>query len=176
MTVVNPCSILKQSEITKQFFRIIQNKMHWAAHGKTAAEVICARADAEKPNMGMTSWTEGKLYPSKADSIIAKNYLTLEEIDVLNRIVTMYLDFAEMQAKRGVAMYMKDWVSKLDAFLKLNERHILGDAGKVSHEVAEALALEEYVKFSIEQDKNYISDFDREVKKLSKAKKKSKKR
>ncbi len=125
--------------------------------------------------MGLTTW---KYAPKGAiretDVVIAKNYLQEKELDRLNRIVTMYLDFAEMQAERGAVMYMKDRVAKLDAFLKFNEREILGNSGKVSHEVAEAVALKEYEKFRIEQDKNYISDFDREVKKLIVSKKKKK--
>jgi len=117
--------------------------------------------------MGLTVWKnslKGKIRES--DVVIPKNYLHEKELDHLNRIVTMYLDFAEMQAQRGIIMYMRDWVSKLDAFLKLNEKQILTNAGLISHEVAKALALEEYEKYRKEQDKKYISDFDREVKKL----------
>ena len=117
--------------------------------------------------MGLTTWKyapKGKI--READVVIAKNYLAKKELDKLNRIVDMYLSFAEMQAEKGIAMYMKDWVEKLNAFLKFNEREILEDAGNVSHEVAEALALKEYDKFKKVQDKNYISDFDREVKKI----------
>lgn len=165
------------SDITKQFFATVQNKLHFAITGKTAAEIINERADSSKANMGLTVWKnspKGKI--RETDVIIAKNYLNEKELDHLNRIVTMYLDFAEIQAQRGVVMYMKDWVAKLDAFLKFNERQILGDAGKISHEVAEALALGEYEKFRIEQDKNYISDFDREVKKILEFKHKKKKK
>ncbi len=104
------------TDMSKEFFSIIQNKMHWAAHGQTAAEIIYGRADAARPNMGMTTWVGDR--PCKADSEIAKNYLDEQELDVLNRIVTMYLDFAELQAKRGVLMRMNDWVEKLNAFLK----------------------------------------------------------
>jgi len=100
--------------------------------------------------------------------LIAKNYLNEKELDHLNRIVTMYLDFAEMQAERGIIMYMKDWVSRLDAFLKFNERQILGDAGKISREVSEVLALKEYEKYRVKQDRDYISDFDKKIKKLLK--------
>lgn len=159
-------------EITKQFFATVQNKLHFAITGQTAAEIVHSRVDSKKQNMGLTSWKnspEGAI--RETDVIIAKNYLNEKELDFLNRIVTMYLDFAEMQAQRGVLMYMKDWVSKLDAFLKFNEQDILTNAGKISHEVAEALALGEYEKFRVEQDKNYISDFDREVKKLVEFKK-----
>ena len=163
------------SDITKQFFAIVQNKLHFAITGKTAAEIIHERVNSSLPNMGLTVWKnspKGKIRES--DVVIAKNYLNEKEIDHLNRIVTMYLDYAEMQAQRGILMYMKDWVSKLDAFLKFNERQILDDAGKISHEIAEALALEEYEKFSKEQDKNYISDFDREIKKIQEIEKKGK--
>jgi hypothetical protein len=163
-------------EITKQFFATVQNKLHFAITGQTAAEIIHARVDSRKQNIGLTVWKNSpKGAIRESDVVIAKNYLQEKELDHLNRIVTMYLDYAEMQAKRGVIMHMKDWVSKLDAFLKFNERNILGDAGKISHEVAEALALGEYEKFRVEQDKNYISDFDREVKKLLESKKKKKK-
>jgi len=162
-------------EITKQFFATVQNKLHFAITGKTAAEIVNERAISSKPNMGLTSWKNSpKGVIRETDVIIAKNYLNEKELDHLNRIVTMYLDYAEMQAKRGILMNMKDWVVKLDAFLKFNERDILKNTGKISHEVAEALALKEYEKFRIEQDKNYISDFDREVKKLIGSKKKKK--
>lgn len=161
------------SDITKQFFATVQNKLHFAITGKTAAEIIHARANSAQSNMGLTVWKNspnGKIRES--DVVIAKNYLYEKELDHLNRIVTMYLDFAEMQAQRGIIMYMKDWVAKLNAFLNLNEKQILNNAGLVSHEVAEALALKEYEKYRTEQDKNYISDFDREVKKLLEMEKK----
>ena len=160
-------------EITRQFFATVQNKLHFAMTGKTAAEIIHERADNTKTNMGLTVWKnspKGKIRES--DVVIAKNYLNEKELDYLNRIVTMYLDYAEMQAQKGIAMRMEDWVKKLDAFLHFNETEILQDKGKVSHEVAEALALEEYEKYRQEQDRNYISDFDREVKKLLSSKKK----
>lgn len=154
-------------EITKKFFATVQNKMHWAVSGQTAAEIIKARVSSQKPHLGLTSW---KNSPSgeirKADVVIAKNYLDEKELDVLNRIVSMYLDYAEMQAQKGVAMRMNDWVEKLDAFLRFNEKDILSDAGKVSHEVAEALALDEYEKYRVVQDRNYVSDFDRELEKI----------
>lgn len=133
------------TEISRGFFRTVQNKMHWAAHGHTAAEIISARADAEKPNMGLTSWTGAK--PTQADSKIAKNYLTMEELDTLNRIVTIYLDFAELQALDRKPMYMKDWIAKLDELLKVSERDILTHAGKISHEAALEKARIEYEKF-----------------------------
>lgn len=164
-------------EITKLFFATVQNKLHFAITGKTAAEIIQTRVDSGKQNMGLTVWKNApKGNIRETDVVIAKNYLNEEELDHLNRIVTMYLDFAEMQAKRGILMRMKDWVAKLDAFLKFNEREILGDAGKVSHEVAEALALGEYEKYRVEQNKNYISDFDREVKKIAEIDKKKPKK
>ncbi|MBU4374994.1 virulence RhuM family protein, partial [Patescibacteria group bacterium] len=140
--------------------------------GKTAAEIISERADGAKINMGLTVWKNSpKGAIRETDVVIAKNYLNEKELDHLNRIVDMYLSFAEMQAEKGIVMHMKDWVEKLDAFLKFNEREILENAGKISHEVAEALALGEYEKFNKIQDKNYISDFDREVKKLLDVKK-----
>ena len=159
-------------KITKQFFATVQNKLHFAITGKTAAEIISERVGSGKPNMGLATWKyapKGRI--RETDVVIAKNYLNEKELDQLNRIVTMYLDFAEMQAKRGIMMRMKDWVAKLDAFLKLNEREILANAGLVGHEVAETLALGEYEKYRGERDRNYISDFDREVKKLLKKRK-----
>ncbi len=133
------------AEASQQFFKIVQNKMHWAAHGKTAAEVIIARADAAKPNMGLTSWSGSK--PMRADVEMAKNYLNQDELDVLNRLVSMYLDFAELQAINRRPMYMKDWITKLDDFLRLSEREILTHAGKVSHQQAIEKAHAEYDKY-----------------------------
>lgn len=160
-------------EITKQFFATVQNKLHFAMTGKTAAEIIHERVDSTKTNMGLTVWKNSpKGNIRESDVVIAKNYLNEKELDHLNRIVTMYLDYAEMQAQKGIAMRMEDWVKKLDAFLQFNETEILQDKGKVSHEVAEALALGEYEKYRVMQDKSYISDFDREVKKLLDSKKK----
>ncbi|HLD24490.1 MAG TPA: RhuM family protein, partial [Patescibacteria group bacterium] len=153
----------------KQFFATVQNKLHFAITGKTAAEIIHGRANSIKPYMGLTVWKNSpKGNIRETDVVIAKNYLNEKELDHLNRIVTMYLDYAEMQAQRGIIMYMKDWVAKLDAFLKFNERQILGNTGKISHEVAESLALGEYKKFKKVQDTNYISDFDILAKKLLK--------
>lgn len=164
-------------EITKLFFATVQNKLHFAITGKTAAEIISERVDSKKPNIGLTSWKNSpKGAIRETDVVIAKNYLQEKELDLLNRIVTMYLDYAEMQAKRGILMKMKDWVEKLDSFLKFNEEEILQDNGKISHEVAEALALGEYEKYRVEQDQNYISDFDREVKKLLESEKKNKRK
>ncbi len=162
-----------ETDITLKFFATVQNKLHFAITGQTAAEIISERANSSKSHMGLTTWKNApKGAIRETDVIIAKNYLDEKELDHLNRIVTMYLDYAEMQAERGVAMYMSDWVEKLNAFLKFNERDILADAGKISHEVAEALVLKEYEKYRREQDNDYISDFDREVKKLLKSKKK----
>lgn len=130
---------------TKQFFQIVQNKLHWAISGHTAAELIADRADASKPNMGLTSWKGPKV--RKADVAIAKNYLNEDEVRQLNRIVTMYLDYAEEQTERRRVLHMSDWRDKLDAFLKFNEREVLTDAGRVSMEVAQALAAEHYEAF-----------------------------
>ena len=125
-------------DTTQQFFKTVQNKMHFSAHGHTAAEVIYERADAEKDFMGLTSWA-GHL-PRRADAEVAKNYLTSEELDMLNRIVNLYLEFAELQAKAHIPMYMKDWAQKLDEFLRLSNRELLTHAGKVSAEVAKQKA------------------------------------
>lgn len=152
---------------TKQFFAIVQNKLHFAITGKTAAEIVTDRVSSKKDKMGLTSWRRsphGKIMPS--DVTIAKNYLDKKELSHLNLIGNMYLDYAEMQAARGKAMTMKDWTEKLNAFLKFSEHEILTNAGKISHEVAEALALKEYETYRKIQDKNYVSDFDREIKKL----------
>lgn len=160
-------------EITRQFFAAAQNKLHWAITGQTAAEIIHNRVGSEKPNIGLTNWRDSpKGAIRKTDVSIAKNYLNEKELDNSNRIVTMYLDYAEMQAQKGIVMHMKNWVEKLSAFLKFNEKEILQDSGKISHEVAVALAESEYEKYRVMQDKNYISDFDREVKKLLNSRKK----
>jgi hypothetical protein len=134
-----------KTEDSKQFFAIVQNKMHWAAHGHTAAEVIYSRANAEKPNMGLTSWP-GK-NPRKADAEIAKNYLSADELNVLNLIVSLYLDFAELQALSRIPMHMRDWIAKLDDFLRITARDILSHAGKISHEAALDKARTEYSKY-----------------------------
>ena len=130
---------------TLEFFQIIQNKLHWAASGKTAAEIIAERADHQKPNMGLTSWRGAKV--RKTDVTVSKNYLDEKEITELNRIVTMYLDFAEDQARRRKVLYMRDWRARLDAFLQFNERDVLTDAGRVAKAVADRLALDEYEKY-----------------------------
>jgi len=122
------------AEASERFFKTVQNKMHWAAHGHTAAEVIAQRADADKPQMGLTSWTGAR--PRKGDAVVAKNYLDEGELEVLNRIVSLYLEFAEIQALSRRPMYMRNWIAKLDEFLKISDRDILTHSGKVSHEVA----------------------------------------
>jgi hypothetical protein len=160
-------------KITQQFFATVQNKLHWAITGQTAAEIIHTRVNSGKQNMGLTNWKnspKGKI--RKTDISIAKNYLNEKELDRLNRIVTMYLDYAELQATRGQIMQMKDWVKKLDAFLQFNEEEILQDAGKISHEVAIALAEKEFEKFNAVQNELLESDFDKVVKKLIKGEKK----
>lgn len=175
--IYEQCSIdyNKDAEITQKFFKTVQNKLHWAITGKTAAELIADRADASQPNMGLTTWKnapKGKIL--KTDIGTAKNYLQEKEIKELERIVTMYLDFAELQAERQIPMKMADWVTRLDAFLQFNEYQILRDAGKVSHEVAMKLAEKEYEKFRVIQDRNFESDFEKEVKKITDKPKKKK--
>ena len=147
---------------TKTFFATVQNKLHWAITRETAAEIVYHRANHTQPNMGLTSWKnapDGKI--RKSDVSIAKNYLNEEELGSLNRIVTMYLDYAEDQAKRRKVMYLSDWVEKLNAFLQFNEREILDKPGKVTHEIAQAFAESEFEKYRIVQDKLYQSDFDK---------------
>lgn len=151
----------KNSEEALHFFATVQNKLHFAISGLTAAEIISSRVNSTKPNIGLTNWKnspQGAIH--KTDMAIAKNYLNKEELLGLNNIVEQYLIFAESQAKRKQAMFMQDWEKKLNEFLKLNDRDILGDLGKVSQVVAKTLALKEYEKYRVEQDKNYISDFD----------------
>ena len=154
---------------TKAFFKTVQNKLHFAIHGKTAAELIVDRANAEKENMGLTTWRnapKGKIL--KSDVSVAKNYLSLEEVDSLNRIVTMYLDYAENQAKRRIPMTMEDWAIKLNAFLQFNEYDILNNSGKVTAEIAKAFAESEFEKYRILQDRLFESDFDRLLKETKK--------
>jgi hypothetical protein len=133
------------SETSKTFFKVIQNKMHWAAHGYTAAEIIHQRADATKPNMGLTNWVGATIRKNEVE--IAKNYLSEQEIDILNRIVTMYLEFAEMQALSRKPMTMNDWINKLDDFLRISDRDLLTHSGQISHDTALKKAHEEYEKF-----------------------------
>ena len=155
------------TQITKDFFATVQNKLHWVITGQTAAELIAARADSTKENMGLTTWknaTKGSI--RKTDVGVAKNYLNDKELDGLNRIVSMYLDYAENQAQKGTVMFMKDWVVKLDAFLQFNEEAVLKHQGKVSHEIALALAESEFEKYRLVQDKLIESDFDLEIRKF----------
>ncbi len=167
-----------KAEETLEFFGIVQNKLHFAVSGKTAAELIAQRADASKPNMGLTSWKGSKVRPT--DVTIAKNYLNSQEIDGLNRIVTMYLDYAEDQAKRHKQIFMRDWRQKLDAFLKFNERDILNNAGKVVKEVANNLALEQYERFNAKrlkkEAKAEVSADDAEFKRIEEMMKRSSKK
>ncbi len=151
-----------ESKITKDFFATVQNKMHYAVHGSTAAEVIVDRADHKKTNMGLTNWKnapDGKIV--KADVSIAKNYLYKKEMEELNEIVEMYLDYANRQARRHIPMTMADWAEKLDAFLKFNDAEILQDKGKITHEIAKAFAESEFEKYRVIQDSIYKSDFDK---------------
>jgi len=167
--IYKDCSVdyYKDDPQTLTFYKTVQNKLEWAITGKTAAEIIHDRADAEQPNMGLQTWKNaptGKVL--KSDVSIAKNYLIEKEIKELERIVVMYLDYAELQASRNIPMKMADWVEKLDAFLAFNGYEILQDAGKVSHAVAEKLAHQEYGKFRVVQDSNFESDFDKTLKKV----------
>lgn len=176
--IYEQCSIdySKEAEITQTFFKTVQNKLHFAISGKTAAQIIAERANATKPNMGLQTFKnapKGKVL--KGDISIAKNYLIEKEIKDLERIVSMYLDYAENQAARQIPMKMTDWISKLDAFLQFNEYQILKDAGKVRHDVAMNLAEKEYEKFRVIQDRDFESDFDKEVKKITDKPKKKKK-
>ncbi len=154
------------AKITRTFYATVQNKLHWAITKHTAPEIIALRADSKKENMGLTSWKnapEGKI--SKRDIQVAKNYLTQEEISELNDIVNMYLNYAENQAKRHIPQSMEDWVTKLDMFLQFNEYDILKNPGKISREIANKMAGDEFKKFKKIQDANYISDFDKSTKK-----------
>jgi len=155
-----------EAEITQTFFAMVQNKLHFAIHGHTAAELIVERADSKKDKMGLSTWKNaphGKII--KPDVAIAKNYLTENELKSLNRFVTMYLDYAEDQAERSIPMTMKDWADKLNAFLRFNQRDILDHPGKVSREMAKAFAESEFEKYRIVQDRLFESDFDRHIKK-----------
>ena len=150
------------SQITRDFFATVQNKMHYAVHGNTAAEVIVERADHNKEHMGLTTWRnapKGKIV--KADVSVAKNYLSADEMQELNEIVTMYLDYATRQARRHIPMTMEDWASKLDAFLQFNDAEVLQDKGKVTAAIAKAFAESEFEQYRLIQDRLYQSDFDR---------------
>lgn len=160
-----------RTEATMQFFKTVQNKMHFSVHGHTAAEIIYERANAEKDFMGLTSWT-GAL-PKRTDAEIAKNYLSSDELDTLNRIVSLYLDFAELQAKSHTPMYMRDWIQKLDDFLKLSGKELLSHAGKISDELAKQKADMEYDKFKERTtyslspvEIHFLENFEKEQKKL----------
>ena len=160
------------AEATKRFFSTVQNKLHWAIHGRTAAEVIVSRANAEKEHMGLTSWQdapEGKI--QKFDVSIAKNYLTESELASLERIVSAYLDIAEDMATRQIPMTMEDWEERLNRFIAMTDREVLQDAGKVTHELAKEFAETEFEKYRITQDRLFESDFDRFVKKIEDKKK-----
>ena len=169
--IYEQCSIdyNRDAEITRNFFKTVQNKLHWAITGQTASEIVANRVNAAKPNMGLTTWKnapQGKIL--KSDVSVAKNYLKEKEIKELERVVTMFLDYAELQAARQIPMKMKSWIEKLDSFLKFNEYDILNNAGKISHEVAKQLAEDEYAQFRVTQDKSFESDFEREVKRIDK--------
>ena len=160
-----------RSESTKKFFATVQNKMHYSVHGRTAAEIIYERADAQKDFMGLTTWTG--ILPTRNDAEYAKNYLSEDEIDTLNRIVSLYLDFAELQAKSHTPMYMKDWLAKLDDFLKLSGKELLTHNGKISSEVARMKADTEYEKFHQRTmyelspvELHFIEDFEKKQKLL----------
>ncbi|MEK6645034.1 MAG: RhuM family protein, partial [Planctomycetota bacterium] len=163
--------------LTQEFYATVQNKLHWAITGRTAAETVVSRADADKPNMGLTTWKNAPKGPvRKADITVAKNYLNEREIAALNRIVTMYLDYAEDQAARQNPMHMADWIKKLDAFLTFNDRNILKNAGKVSAAMAEEHARREFGKIDAarlaQEAKEPTSDFDKivdQAKRLGKA-------
>lgn len=159
-----------ESSVTQMFFATVQNKLHWASHGHTAAEIVVRRADSTKPNMGLTTWKNApKGVLRKSDVGIAKNYLTQGELTELNRVVTMYLDYAEDQARRHRPMHMEDWVEKLDSFLMFNERDVLTHAGEISHEFAQAHAEREFEVFDANRRKladTEASDFDRVVSKV----------
>ena len=155
----------KDSKTTKEFFKTVQNKLHYAVTGNTAAEIIYNRVDSEKEHMGLTSWKgspDGPIYRYDVD--VAKNYLNEKELKDLNRIVTMYLDYAEYQAENHNAMTMNDWVERLNAFLQFNGKEILKNAGKISQKVAQELAYKEYDKYRLKQDKIYVSDYDKFIK------------
>jgi hypothetical protein len=174
--IYEQCSIdyIKDADITQTFFKTVQNKLHWAITGKTAAQIIAERANASDHNMGLQTWKnapQGKIL--KSDVSIAKNYLIEKEIKELERVVTMYLDYAENQAARGIPMKMTDWVEKIDGFLQFNEYKILKDAGSVSHEVAKKIAESAYERFRIVQDNNFESDFDKAFKTIKPPRKSS---
>ena len=154
----------KDAKLTRQFFATVQNKMHVAVHGKTAAELVHERADAKKPNMGLTNFKGD--YITSDDVEVAKNYLSEEELNILNLIVSQYLDFAELQATRQKAMTMQQWIDKLDEFLKISDSSVLVGAGKIKHEQAMTKAKREFKKYRNEEMRRLESDFDRAIKEL----------
>jgi len=159
-----------EAETTQTFFATVQNKLHFAIHGQTAAELIMDRADHHKERMGLTTWKsapDGKII--KTDVAVAKNYLTEKELKALGRFITMYLDYAEDQAERYIPMTMEDWAGKLKAFLQFNEREILDNPGKVTQEIAKVFAESEFEKYRVVQDRLFESDFDKQVKKFLKS-------
>ena len=159
----------KNSETRKAFYAFVQNKLHFAVTGQTAAEIIYDRADAEKPTMGLTTWKtapDGKIL--KRDVVIAKNYLNEKELAKLNRLVTMFIDYAELMAEDEVLMSMKDWLEQTDHFLRNNRRNILNGKGNISHNEAIDKAEREYEVFRVRQDREYISEFDRQTEKYLK--------
>ncbi len=169
--IYSECSIDydKDAEITKAFFAVVQNKLHWAITKQTAPEIIYTRADYTKMNMGLTTWKNAPLgRVRKSDVVIAKNYLNENELETLNRIVTMYLDYAEHQSKKQIPMTMNDWNRKLNAFLEFNEHEVLYDAGKVTAVIAKEFAVGEYEKYKTIENRTYQSDFDKEMKKILK--------
>lgn len=162
----------KKSNATRSFYAFVQNKLHYAITGKTAAELIVERVNSELPTMGLTNWKnspDGKIL--KSDIVIAKNYLNEKELSRMNRIVTMFIDYAELQAEDGILMSMQDWVGEINRFLENNRRKVLQGTGQISHEVAVERATGEYEKFRIQQDERYISQFDIEMNKYLKGEK-----
>ncbi|MBX9792501.1 MAG: virulence RhuM family protein [Pirellulales bacterium] len=161
----------RDAEVTKVFFQTVQNKMHWAAHGHTAAEIVRLRADASRPHLGLTSWKNAPAGPvRKSDVAIAKNYLDHDEIEALNRIVSAYLEFAELQARNRRPMHMANWIAKLEDFLRLSDRDILTNAGSISHDAAKQHAEQQFAHFEAERKQleasQPTSDFDKAVEKL----------
>jgi len=159
----------EKSELTLNFYKTVQNKLHWAITGNTAAEIIDTRVDSKKANMGLTTWKNspnGKIL--KSDTGIAKNYLSEQEIRELNRLVELYLNFAELQAERNIPMKMNEWTEILDSFLKINRYDLLNNSGKISQEKAILKDESEYKKYRKIQDKKFVSDFDKEIKKIKK--------
>lgn len=159
----------EKSELTLTFYKTVQNKLHWAITGNTAAEIIDTRVDSKKANMGLTTWKNspnGKIL--KSDTGIAKNYLSEQEMRELNRLVELYLNFAELQAERNILMKMHEWTEILDSFLKINRYDLLNNSGKVSHEKAILKSESEYEKYRKIQDEKFVSDFDKEIKKIKK--------